>query len=281
MFRKPVSPHRAPSFRFRLEPLEDRTLLSQVGDLLISFGNDALGKIANAEAQIVKVNLDEAFFNANPSASNLVQLAADAGTLLGLAQTVETEVSVFSASVTAAKAAAGLGNIPPLSSFETSVLNAAVQGANAVSSQLLSAGVDAISSAFAAAFVLESGNGGANLKPVKTVTPTPTPPPNSTPTPTPTGPVSENIDKAPSTWPSDAKIGPAESVTVTNTSNSPVTVKVSFQGDDGSFTSNTDVCTNNTITVADGGAVLPPGHSGTFTVSVTGQPDQTNTVNYQ
>jgi hypothetical protein len=100
-------------------------------------------------------------------------------------------------------------------------------------------------------------------------------PPTTTP-----GPVSENIDKAPSTWPSDAKIGPSESVTVTNTSNEPKTVTVSFQGD-GFSTSQTDVCTNNTITVSDGAPVLPAGHTGTFTVSVTGQPDQTNTVNYQ
>jgi hypothetical protein len=41
------------------------------------------------------------------------------------------------------------------------------------------------------------------------------------------------------------------------------------------------VCTNSTITVSDGAPVSAPGVTGTWTVSVTGQPDQTNTTTFQ
>jgi hypothetical protein len=107
------------------------------------------------------------------------------------------------------------------------------------------------------------------------------PSPSPSPSPTPTGTFSETIDPPPATYPSDAKIGPSCSVTVTNPDNTPLTVKVSYSDTLGNRTSNQQVCTDSTITAADAGAVCPPGNTGTFTVSVTGQPDQHFTVTFQ
>ena len=61
----------------------------------------------------------------------------------------------------------------------------------------------------------------------------------------------------------------------------PLTVKVSYSDTLGNSTSNTQVCTNSTITVPDAGAVCPPGNTGTFVISVTGQPDQVFHVTFQ
>jgi hypothetical protein len=257
---RPHSPAaRARSVSLTIEALEDRTLLDAAGtasppgsmsDMMNNMNTQMMSNmnaqmIQNAEKALATFQKDADAFQNNPSNVS--------GLMLVLADYIQVLDDDF-----------------PVPGGALSITD--VENAQA-----------ALMFCFMAFFLDQPGN--ASHTPTSTQSPTstpsPTPTPNPTPTPTPTGKVTENIDKAPAKWPSDAKIGPAESVTVTNPTNSPVTVTVSFQGDDGSHTSQSDVCTNNTITVTDGGSVLTPGCTGTFTVSVTGLPDQTTTVTYQ
>jgi hypothetical protein len=93
------------------------------------------------------------------------------------------------------------------------------------------------------------------------------------------GTVTENITKAPADT-SEADGAIAQSVTVTNPSNSPVAVMVSYSATDGTSTSQSDTCTNGTITVQDGAPPSAPGVVGTWTTTVTGLPTQTNTTTW-
>jgi hypothetical protein len=274
--RTPSAP--AASFRPALEMLEDRVVLSPLGDFFNGLDPTKLLIVPIAEAQVGIVNLDVASFNNTPrNPSTLIQLAADAGRLQAYANQVSAMVDVFTTAADGAIGTNAFTNL--LTPIEVKALSATENAAKAVASQLQTAANDAISSAYAAMFFFASGAAKGTLPAIPTGAPAANPTPS--PPPTPAGTVGESIDKAPATWPSDAKIGPGESVTVTNPTNALLTVTVSYQASDGSSSSNTDVCTNSTITVATGAPVSAPGVTGYWTVSVTGQPDQTNTTTFQ
>jgi hypothetical protein len=265
------------SFHPTLEALEDRVVPSQIGDFLSGFDPTKLLIVPFAEAQVGIVNLDVAAFNNTPgNPSTLFQLAVDAGRLKAYSNRVSEIVDLFT---TAADVTIGTNfatNV--LTPTQSKALSATENAAKALAAQLEAAADDAISSAEAAMFLFASGVAKGTIPAIPTGAPAPNPTPN--PSPTPTGTFSESVDQAPATWPSDAKIGPGESVAVTNPTNTPLTVTVSGSGA-GYSTSQSDVCTNTTITVTDGAPVLAPGQTWTWKVSVTGQPDQTNTTTFQ
>jgi hypothetical protein len=219
-------------------------------------------------------NNDVDAFNKNPqSVDALVNLVEDYQKGASAYFVLQNEATLFNAVVY-------LGEAPGLVTGEedTSYFNQQAQEFSSESSDFQFA------LAVAGANVLVAmsdfiNNAPTGLPPLPTTQPSPSPSPS--PTPTPTGTVSESITPPPATWPSDALIPPTCSVVVTNPTNTPLTVTVSYSDTLGNRTSQTEVCTNSTITVADGGAVCPPGQTGTFIVSVTGQPDQKFTVTFQ
>ncbi|HEY7330012.1 MAG TPA: hypothetical protein VH592_20420 [Gemmataceae bacterium] len=91
--------------------------------------------------------------------------------------------------------------------------------------------------------------------------------------------VTESISPAPSE--ASAAGGPiTESVTVNNPGNSAVHVAIDYSCTDGSSASTSDDCTNGSITVPLEVDPSAAGNTGTWTVSVTGQPTQTNTTTW-
>jgi hypothetical protein len=269
----------AGSFRPALEVLEDRTVLSSSmppisfsNPMYISTLNEFATAINAANTQVNNLtdqfDNDLATFAKNPQSVNaLTSLIADTQQL-GLAVGVlQQEADLFDGAVLDGEAF-GLIKGPETISFdiqrngfESNAFNAfnTLQGA---SNRTVGAIIDFIS------------NVPTDLQPLPTTQP-------STSPSSPTGTFSETVNAPPATYPSDARTPPSCSVTVTNPDNTPRTVTVSYSDTLGNRTSQSDVCTNSTITVTDAGTVCPPGQSGTFVVSVTGQPDQKFTVNFQ
>jgi hypothetical protein len=270
MLLRQRTPNRgAGSFRPTLEVLEDRTVPSLLGTFISGLNPANIIGNLTIQGQINKFDGDVAKFEKDPTnAALLVQLAVDAGQL----QALSVQVNAWNASFIATAEQ----SIPFLDSADKQTARDQEDASNKIAVQITQAANDALDSVFAALFVFLSG-GGQNLN-LPTI---PTGTSSSSSSPTPTGTFSENIDPPPATWPSDALTPPPCSVTVTNPTNTPLTVTVSYTDTLGNKTSSSDVCTNSTITVADGGAVCPPGNTGTFTVSVTGQPDQQFGVAFQ
>jgi hypothetical protein len=270
MLPQRTTKHGAGSFRPALEVLEDRLVLSNssyVGTL------SQLSAATQANANQVdnltdQFNKDLATFANNPqSVDALLSLISDSQKLESVSIVLQQQASLFSGAVTAGELF-GLVTGSDAATFDNQK--------NTYSSQSFQASLQAVHSAQLTLVAFQDffNNAPTGLQPLPTTQPTTT-------QPAPTGTFSENITPPPATWPSDALTPPPCSVTVTNPTNTPLTVTVSYTDTLGNKTSSSDVCTNSTITVADGGAVCPPGNTGTFTVSVTGQPDQHFTVTFQ
>jgi hypothetical protein len=253
--------------------LEDRTVLSNAAYTgeLSQLSATIAANINQLNNMAQQINNDVAAFERNPHDINaLVNLAVDDTKLQSASAVLQDQVTLFDSAV---KAGEAFGLVT--GSVDTFLFENQAAGFLAQSTHFQNLGADATGD-FIAAFVAFVGGANAQLQALPG-TPTPSP----SPSPTPTGTVGESINQAPATWPSDAKIGPWESVTVANPTNAPLTVTVSYQASDGSKSSNSDVCTSPTITVTTGAPVSAPGVTGTWTVSVTGQPDQTNTTTFQ
>lgn len=247
-----------------LEVLEDRTLLSPLGDLVTQFGTAITGNVLVGETLVASVNLDSANFEHAPTINNFVQLYVDAVKLQQMASLVSTQVTVIRLGVSGGEKA----NL--LTGPEAFVADATVSGLATVAAQLRDAAGQALADVGAAFFAL-LGHGPVNLPSIPTTGQLPTTQTNGT--------VSESINNAPQTAPQDGGVI-SQSVTVNNPSNSPVNVTVSYTASDGTSTSQSDSCTNSTVTVQDGAPPSVPGVVGTWTTTVTGLPTQTNTTTW-
>jgi hypothetical protein len=245
--------------------LEDRTVPSALGNFLLSINPEEGFGPFSLQNQINQVNSDVNVFNANPTnANSLVQLALDAGRLQALSTQLNAENAYYLGLSEAA--------VPLLDSSHIQAVRAAEGASNAVAVKVTRAANAALDTFYTALVEYLSGAQSASVPsiPGGTSSPSPTPPP----------PVTESINAAPTTWPASALVGPSESVTVTSSDNTPRTVTVSSSGTDGSFSQQTDVCTNSMITVTDTAPLSAAGTVVTWNVSVTGLPLQTNTTTF-
>jgi hypothetical protein len=126
-----------------------------------------------------------------------------------------------------------------------------------------------------ALFAFLSGTSG-HLLSLPSNNPSPAPPPPTQPTPL---AFSENITPAPSVFPGNGG-NVEEQVTYTNPFNTLATVAIGYVATDGTKASVSDNCTNSTITVPLSVPASAAGVRGTWTVTATGEPIQTNTTLY-
>jgi hypothetical protein len=283
-----MSNHRSSSsirwFRPSLEVLEDRVVPSGIEDVLnnptfqqftqplvqlavtsaTTFAQTAITNAAQGEFWIQQLNFAESAFASNPNASTFFPLAFDTIKLVNTAVVVDNAVTQLGGFTQQIE---GTGFLSPL---QESALNLTISGLQTESDRLTSVALSAVDDLFAAIIAVQSGQKPAN--------PTPVPPPSSQ-TQT-NGTVSESIAEAPATA-SKANGVISQSVTVTNPSNTPVTVTESYSGSDGTFTSMSDTCTNGSVTVTAAAPPSDPGVVGTWTTSVSGLPTQTNTTTWK
>jgi hypothetical protein len=272
-------------FRPSLEVLEDRVVLSDLSDEILknpavqnmlqpviqfavnqatNFAQITLTNATQGEFWIQQLNFAESAFTAAPNATTFFPLAFDTIKLLNTAVAVDSAVTQLSGFTQQIE---GAGFLTPL---QESALNLTVSGLQTESDRLTSVALSAVDDLFLAISALQSGQ--------KPPNPTPIPPPSSQ-TQT-NGTVSESIAEAPATA-SKANGVISQSVTVTNPSNTPVTVTESYSGSDGTFTSMSDTCTNGSVTVTAAAPPSEPGVVGTWTTSVSGLPTQTNTTTWK
>jgi hypothetical protein len=266
MSRQRTPSHRTSWFRPTLEPLEDRIVPSEFGDLLTNFGSNALGNIVAAEGLIQKENADATAFQAAPrNFNNLVALFSDSLQLTSLAAQVSQQVQTLAFGVSVGK------DLMLVTGLQASVLDTTVTLAQTEAARLTNAAEVADGDFFAALFAFLAGRS-TPLAPIPTV-PSPS---GQTQT---NGTVSESIANAPATASKSGGVI-SQSVTVTNPSNTPVMVTESYSATDGTSTSMSDTCTNGSITVTAAAPPSAPGVVGTWTTTVTGLPTQTNTTTW-
>ncbi|HEY7328266.1 MAG TPA: hypothetical protein VH592_11525 [Gemmataceae bacterium] len=275
-------------FKPALEPLEDRIVpaglnLGQIGQQFLNDAKQAVvnqvQNVAESEAFLLQngqvtgeqLNRDTDAFNKDPHNLNtLISMAKDTGQLVDQAITAYAQLRQLAQYLATAE------NTGLVTGFQATALEAALNFAQNQVNVLLEAASQALDNMDAAVFGFLSGK-------VDLPEPLPQPPPSSssssTPSSPPAGSVSENITDAPKT--ASATGGPiTESVTVNNSTGSDVHMNIKYTSTDGSTASASDDCTNSTVTLPLQVNPSAAGNTGTWTVSVTGEPDQSNTTSY-
>ncbi|HEY7330011.1 MAG TPA: hypothetical protein VH592_20415 [Gemmataceae bacterium] len=237
---------------------------STLGNLLTQFGQNSISNLVSGGALVAKVNADLLAYKAfGPNFGILESLVTDTLALQKAAQQFSGTVELLGDGIALAN---GTGQ---LSTGEANTLIFLFDDAQGLAKTLTNQANQAMGDTAQILIGLLFGvPANPTLIPTTTTTPTQT-----------NGTATESINQAPAT--ASESGGPImQSVTVSNPSNSPVQVTISYSATDGTSSSQTDTCTGSTITVQDGAPPSAPGVVGTWTTTVTGLPTQTNTTTW-
>ncbi len=292
MSHRRTSSTSARSFKPSLERLEDRIVpdatdpLKQLGQQFLNDAKKVVQTSVQGLAQSTAVNLQNAQVNAeqlnrhtadfNKDPHNLgaiISMGMDTHQLEIRALIAVQQVQQLSTYLKLAEAEGAV------SGYEAIALEGALSVAEQDAAALLQAAVDGEDNLDAAILAYVSGQTHGFLnEPLPHPLGSASPPPQGQPPSSPAG-VTENITDAPGTASaSGGKV--TESVTVNNPTNSDVKVKITYSSTDGSTASASDDCTNSSVTVSLPVNPSASGNTGTWTVTVTGEPDHTNTTTF-
>ena len=290
-----MSHRRSPStgvrfFRPNLECLEGRNLLSNAGyvNLVASLIPDVRAAANQFSALEDTVNRDVAAYKAAPNNfGNVANLIVHTFSLLEQYSQLASQVNMFSTLVTYGELTGLITGDPLPTTFpqggapsNTPLLdNKTFDGLESIFLGTISDAQSNVAVAEAdmlgTLFAFLSGTSG-HLLFLPSNNPSPAPPPPTQPTPL---AFSENITPAPSVFPGNGG-NVEEQVTYTNPFNTLATVAIGYVATDGRTASVTDNCTDSTITVPLSVPASAAGVTGTWTVTATGEPTQTNTTLY-